>query len=649
MNTHRPLLVAAALAALVATAAAQDFRYPPETKVIDVTAAPYNAVGDGKTDVTAALQKAFDDHDNQGAVIYLPAGTYLVRDTIRWPKGRRGGMEYKNTILEGQGRDKTVLRLADACPGFTDPAKPKALIWTGNAPAQRFRNAVRRITLDVGQGNPGAIAAQFNASNQGTMTDVLLRAADASGTPDAAPPVGLDMAFTDEIGPLLIRDVEVTGFAVGVKCGHAVNSMTMERVTLRGQSTAGLLNQGQVLSVRGLKTFLRPDVPAVINTRGPGFLTLIDSVLTADGPGEKGPAIRSETYLFARNVKTPGYGPAIRAVTGKKESPETNDIPGPEIAEHVGSPVLSLFPGAPAKSLNLPVAESPEVPWDDPKEWQSVTAHGAGGNDYNNRKRNDDTPAFQKAIDAATGTVILPHGFYVLNDTVVIRGKVRRIVGFEATIVGGEGFKGTDKPLFRFEDGDAASPREVVIERINETYGSRAKTFLEHAAPKRTLAIRNAIIGRYEGRGGGRVFLDDVCGGPFLFTKQEAWCRQLNQEAQGLHVANRGGSLWVLGYKTERGGILIDTTDGGRTEVLGGFSYTTTDPKDDPMFACTDSTVSVRMADTCFSGKPYRTLVRETRGGETKTLAYKDAPSRYGIGRVLPLYVSGPAPAAEGK
>ena len=58
----------------------------------------------------------------------------------------------------------------------------------------------------------------------------------------------------------------------------------------------------------------------------------------------------------------------------------------------------------------------------------------------------------------------------------------------------------------------------------------------------------------------------------------------MNIENLGTHLTNEAGTVWILGYKTERGGTLAHTLAGGRTEILGGFSYTTTGGKLAPMF-----------------------------------------------------------------
>ncbi len=604
------LLTILAMSALMAGPATP---YPADSGIVDVTKPPYGAKGDGVADDTVAIQKALDDHPNAGAIIYLPEGTYRITDTLRWGKGNRGGMEYKRTQLEGASRAKTVLKVADGTPGFGDAAKPKAVLWTGSKPAQRFSNAVRSLTIDTGA-NVGAIGAQFMANNEGTVRDVTLRGAG---------PIGLDLGYTDENGPLLVKNVRVEGFRVGIDCRSAVDSLTMEDIQLAKQTECGLRNAGQVLSVRTLTS--ENAVPAVVNAKGPSLLTLVDAKLTGGAPGAA--AIVNEAPLFVRNVTATGYAKALENKLGMKAAPG-----GLVINEFTAQPAMSLFESS-GKSLGLPVEDAPDAPRDDPATWANVTKFGAGGNTYQTRDANDDAPAFQKAIDSGATTVYVPRGFYVLHDTVKVRGKVRRILFMGSQLVGGERIG--DKPAFRIEDGESPS---VTLERMNETYGSHAKTWIAHAT-RRTLVVKNCIFGKFEGDGG-KVFLEDVCGGPFLFRQQAVWARQLNQETKGLHVLNDGGTLWVLGYKTERSGTLLETKNGGKTEVLGCFAYATGGVSAEPMFVVSDSAFSATMGEAHFGGN-FPVLVRETRGGTTKELSRKDAPSRYGIGALLPLFVAG--------
>ena len=98
------------------------------------------------------------------------------------------------------------------------------------------------------------------ANNQGGVYDVSIVSGDGRGL------VGLDLAYTDEQGPMLVRNVSVKGFDVGVATAHALASVTMENVTVEQQNVAGLRNDGQPLSVRKLVSVNR--VPAVVNNAG---------------------------------------------------------------------------------------------------------------------------------------------------------------------------------------------------------------------------------------------------------------------------------------------------------------------------------------------------------------------------------------------
>jgi hypothetical protein len=117
---------------------------------------------------------------------------------------------------------------------------------------------------------------------------------------------------------------------------------------------------------------------------------------------------------------------------------------------------------------------------------------------------------------------------------------------------------------------------------------------------------------------GSDLYFEDVCTSNLRFKSHRVWARQLNVENEGTHLTNDASDVWILGYKTERGGTLVDTRQGGRSEVLGGFSYTTTAGKLGPMFRTEDSSVFAFFAEVCYNGDPYQTWIQEMRRGEEK-------------------------------
>jgi Pectate lyase superfamily protein len=185
--------VVIALISLTGTCFAENIVFPADANIADLRR-DYGAKGDGVTDDTAAIQKALTE---KRKIIYFANGTYLISDTLRW------GERQTRQIFQGQSEAGTVIKLKDGAAGFANPAAPKAMIWTGGAPAQRFHNGLRNLTIDNGKNNPGAIALQFMANNQGGIHDVTIRSGDGSG------PIGLDLGYANEQGPCLIRNVTV--------------------------------------------------------------------------------------------------------------------------------------------------------------------------------------------------------------------------------------------------------------------------------------------------------------------------------------------------------------------------------------------------------------------------------------------------------
>ena len=590
--------------------------FPTDAGVLNVK--EFGAKGDGVTDDTKAIQAALNAYPNGGRIIYLPNGTYLISETLSWPAGTPGtGNEYKHTILQGQSEQEAIIKLKDKATGYMDVNAPKAMIFTGPAPAQRFGNSIRNLTVDTGIGNPGAIGIQFNASNQGSMRQVTIQSGDGQGVN------GLDMNFTDEIGPLLVKEVTVKGFQYGIRTGFKVNSQTLENITLLNQSVYGFYNTGQVINIRGLTS--TNAVTAIYNAGG--RMTVIDSTFKGTGEASSLPAIKSDypLDLVVRNIRTSGYQSAIENAD--------KTLVGPNVSEFVSGPIASQFP-TPLQTLNLPIKETPDVLWDDPNTtlWANVVSYGAIPNDGL-----DDTAAIQAAIDSGNTTVYLPVGTYTLQGTVFIRNNVRRIIGTEAWVI----VPDTVNLGFRVVDGTSSV---VVFERIGSGYFS---TPTIDNASSRTLVIRDAINVSGYMTGTGDLFLENVVSNPsqsWTFNGQNVWARQFNVENQGTHITNNGGKLWILGLKTERGGTLIDTRRGGKTELLGGFAYTTTAAPDgtqnDPMFINHESSISITLGEINYGGGPnYTTYIRETRGGVTRDLSANNLSFYNGGGKHIPLYV----------
>jgi hypothetical protein len=587
-------------------------RFPLDAGVINVKNAPYGAVGDGVMDDTAAIIRAIRDGEGTDRIIYLPPGTYLVSSTLRFRSNSssdRNGL-FGGNHLQGAGSELTTVRLKDY--QFNDAANPTPVIgfgvisfWNGNyeeTTADWFNNSLNDLTIDTGAGNFAAKGVEFFSNNTGSIRNVRVISGDGKGA------IGMDLGHADKNGPLLVKGVYINGFNTGIRTGQTVNSQTFEDITLEWQRQVAFDNDGQCISIRNLQTL---GYSVGFKNRY-GFATILDSTFRGVAIAKNIAAITNGEFLFARNVQAPGFGKVIANNYGNGAH-VTSGFTGDYLSQ---GPVLSLFT-APAQSLNLAVQATPVVrPLTSPN-WTNIR-------DYRLTQELDDSLAFQRAIDAGATTIYFPaDANIVLKTDVAVKNTVRQLVGFYANVAVRNGAR------IRLQQTDGSV---VLAERF------KGVTF--ENALGRILVLRDSLSSLY-GTGTGNIFIENVAG-EFGFARNRVWARQLNTEPEGLKVRNAGGQLWILGFKTERAGTLIETTGGGATEVLGGLCYTTTEGTA-PMFTVTDSKLGVTMSEISYGPSPYAVLVLETRLGVTKNLNRGDAPFRFSFmnGSAIPLFRAG--------
>lgn len=683
----------------------EEFVYPPEVKgIIDVTKAPYFADPTGKRDCTAVLIRAIDDmmredhqlmqearpvvqgvkkqgeyHDDKRAVytattlsfeerqrilkanpkaligierckgvfparqppakiVYFPNGTYLVSDTLVYSYT---DLKIKFTEInrcmhfQGESQKGTILRLKDHAPGF-EAGKNKAVVsfnhgeWSNVAMQNSFEN----FTIEVGAGNPGASGLEFYSNNTGVVRNVSVRSLD----PDKAGHAGLSLTVYNFSG-VLVKNLDVDGFDYGVKVTQPRLYSVFENIHVGDQHIAGFYLEDNNVSLRGLTS--RNKVPAVSVKGQMATMALLDGDFSGGSP-DAAAVDCGNGFLFARNLKTAGYGTAIR-YDGKTA------VQGPEVGEYLSNAAFTLFPVKEKRSLGLPIEETPEMPWDkDLQQWAGVDTFGAKGDGFT-----DDTAAIQRAMNSGRSTVYFQPGTYLVNGPIDVPASVRRINMMYCDLVaGGDLQKMSNVGLLRILDGK----EPLFIEKLFafELYFGE-QYFIDHAST-RTLVLKDMhtqVGAMYRNSvPGGKVFIENVASTDqfepvrncFTFTGQKVWARQINPERADPEVLNDGSDLWVLGFKSEGPGCAFKTTRDGRTEVLNGiFNLWRNEKKGSPAVINDNSQVSVIASTT---GKempvfPY-VLIEETHGTETKKLTWDMFPHRDKDLIAVPLYVGKP-------
>ena len=370
------------------------------------------------------------------------------------------------------------------------------------------------------------------------------------------------------------------------------------------------------------------DGPALIMTGDAGHVVLIDSKLSnlTGRTNGNAPAIDLQHgVLLARNIKTSGYFSAIAKFGNEL-------MKGPDVDEYSSHEVFTLFENQSKKSLNLPIEETPEIPWEqDMKQWVSVNESGAIGDGVT-----DSTKAIQSAFNSGKKVIYFQPGRYVLNGQISVPKTVHRINFMFCDLVAGDNLRNmADQGTFKInEDSDAP----LIIEDLFAFEEYRGQQyFIEHAS-KRTLILSDLHTqtgAMYTNSvSGGRVFLENICctdqfppnPNCYRFKGQKVWARQINPERANPEVLNEGSQLWVLGFKTEGKGVGFHTSKNGATEILGGV--VNIGGEGNPFIVNDESSVFHLLCNQrrWYSNHIFKDFALERRDGKEKTSAKGSSP-----------------------
>ncbi len=599
--------------------------FPADSGALNVR--DFGATGNGHDDDTAALLAAIAAAGNDtGAffwrtrIVYLPAGTYLVSRPLikRYAGGRFGS----GMILIGHSASDTVIKLADNAPGFRDPGTPRGVIMTtaklldgtptsggkdytnkgeGN---DAYENFVEDLTIDVGQGNPGAIGIDYLANNIGAIRDVHVAAPAGSGA------VGIAMQRKWP-GPALLQRVAVSGFDVGIAVANTEYGVTLDHIRLSGQRRIGLANDGNAVAAADLE--ITADGTAIANTSPGGLVALTNSRLRRNAEG-------SEALL--NNGVIASYGVSLEGFASPGDAAQ---------------PLFGTWQGKqwqPQPALDAALADAPPVSSTPATEWRKVAA----------QEGQDITKALRDAAASGASTIYLPYGRYTISDSITLPPTLTRIVGMNASLT----VRPERKPEFLRDQGmfrvEQPGP-PLTIERLAFDMTDLGDQLAVELRARRVVTLRDVVTAGTSlldrEPQGGRVFIEDVCCGSLRIAgPQPVYARQLDTEGGDTRIVNDGSPLTILGLKTEGGVTVLDNRPGARSLILGGLLYIVHDADAKvPAFRNANASLQASFVEESFrSASRYTVYMQDS--ATRRDVRATSFPSR-GYGRVVPWLTAG--------
>lgn len=580
---------------------------------------------------------------NQVPMIYFPNGTYLVSDTISYTTPElhnmmyhytSGGFELNRCIrMIGQSREGTVIKLQDNCKGFEyGQERPVVNFMLGERSNVSMSNYFENITIDVGEGNPGAVGLVFFANNSGAVRNVTIRSSDK----EHAGAIGF-LIKGELHSACNVYSLTVEGFRYGILVSTHRTCSHFENITLINQIKYGFKVENNAVQIIGLEG--RGKAPMLYVAGPMAHVVLTDAQLTSEGTEYA--AIKYEMgCLYLRNIRTSGF------IAAFERNWFESTIPDGYIEEYSSHGGHTLFDEEP-KTIGLPVPPLPDVSLEqDMEKWVCVNDFGAVGDG-----EHDDTEAIATAFASGKPVIWFQPGHYLITRPIEIPETVKHIHFMYCDICTGMELREVDGEAVFHILGDGQEV--LLIEKLfawNESIG-RIRMFRHDG--KRTVYMRDMhtqACGFYFNTvpsaeiffencactvGKKTVYGDVPC---FEFYEQTVWCHSINPERSMIQTINRGGKLWWSGFKTEQEGSINITTDGGVSEILGGIAVAGAGTEN-PLIWNKDSYVSAIFSTTGYHDySTYPIAVKEERGEIVRVIRDYELPSRYKPWYFMPLY-----------
>jgi len=603
-------------AELVAAQAAERMSLLP-LGLVDVTAEPFFADPTGQADATAAIRRAMEQARRRRAAVFFPPGIYLVSDTLEYCFDRAASRKGKDSpcVLIGsrQGPNRPKLRLAPNSPGYQDARHPKMVlhIWARSPqdadvaqPNISMNQVVLNLDIEIGGGNPGAVAIHHDAAQGSGIEDVTIQLGDG-----LAGIVGL------QAGGGGTHHVTVIGGRYGIDASDCrATAPTVSGVTLIGQRISALRYNGlETLSLVGAHIVVPagakgPAIQGVGAGATKGTMSIVDTQIEFATAAQENVAIVSNRSVYLGNVWVRGAGSIVRTSDGG--SLPGNPTDWREIREYahgVRPPTLppnkqnvqlehvSYIDGErTTEDVLLRGRDGSEPPddlqsrhiWIPPAGWGTPGAVNVKQSPYNARGdgRADDTRALQRAIDERD-VVLLPKGTYCVSRTLRLRENtlligLRHMSRIAACPAAGGDFTDPEDPRPILQSPDNAEGR-TAIAYVGISARDDMPAYMLHWRTGRHSVVRSIFIGsnrgyqqyctRVSGHGGGRWYsLFKAARMIIEGTHEPLRIYQSNPEwGNRPHMLIRNASdVSIYGLK-EEGPRSIAITDSDRINVYG--------------------------------------------------------------------------------